>query len=81
VKLKIMRREPTAPPAEVNPETPAVRDENAEKAGEPEGSDPPFATRLATHEAIPESFQSLTGWRRRESNPGPQALGDDFYTT
>lgn len=80
-KFKITRREPAAPPAKVDPAAPAVGEANAEKAGEPGGSDPPFATRLATREAIPESNQSLTGWRRRESNPGPQALGDDFYTT
>ncbi len=72
-KLKIARREPEPPPAEAPPaETtravPEVEAENAERAGEPGGSDPPFATRLATREAIPESFQSVTGWRRRESN-------------
>ncbi len=67
-KFKITRREPAAPPAEVNPEAPAVGEVNAEKAGEPGGSDPPFATRLATRKAISELNQSLTGWRRRESN-------------
>lgn len=54
---------------------------DAETAGELPSSDPPFATRLATREPIPEEKQTVRRWRRRESNPGPQALGDDFYTT
>ena len=69
-KLKLVRPEPVALPPEsatgVQP-TPA----DAEKAGELDSSDPPLATRLATREPIPESFQGDMGWRRRESNPGP----------
>ena len=79
-KLKITR--PVAEVATAEPAaTPELEAGNAERAGEPLRSDPPFATRLATREAIPESFQSDERWRRRESNPGPQALGEDIYAT
>ncbi len=88
-KFKIARPEPEVPtveagtgvPVEATPAAAEVGEENAERAGEPVCSDPPCATRLATREAIPESFQSVTGWRRRESNPGPQAISANFYTT
>lgn len=62
-KLKLVRPEPVALPPEsaIGEPTPA----DAEKAGELDSSDPPLATR----EPIPESFQGVDEWRRRESNP------------
>src|SRR5690242_6328565 len=54
---------------------------NDEGAGEPTGSVLPLATRLATHEPKNQQSQLDTEWRRRESNPGPRALGYDVYAT
>ena len=81
-KLKLPRPVIILPP----PPDPATAGDaaagpDAETAGEPRGSDPLFATRLATREPIPEEKQTVRRWRRRESNPGPQVLNDDFYTT
>lgn len=67
-KLKLVRREPETPLPEANADVAEMAENNAERAGEPLCSDLPFATRLATREAIPESIQSVTEWRRRESN-------------
>jgi hypothetical protein len=55
--------------------------EGAPNAASPAGDPVELATPLATVGVETLGNKGSEGWRRRESNPGPQVLNDDFYTT